>query len=86
MREQTRTDKLEELSPLGKQPGGLAGDNARGETAGCPTGLTDPTQATIAQQPGGGGAPTTGTADPSVPLAPGEGISHQQARRSGAED
>jgi hypothetical protein len=47
------------LPPDGKQAGGLEGENARGETAGCPTGLADPEQAIVTQQPGGAGAPGT---------------------------
>jgi hypothetical protein len=69
-------------NPLQKSVGGLAGENARGEPAGCPTGLADPEQAQVVQQPGGG-APGTGTADPSVPASPGEGVSERQAEQSG---
>ena len=58
----------------------LGGENARGETAGCPTGLADSPQGQQPQQSGGGGAPGTG-ADPSVPLSPGEGIPEKQPKR-----
>lgn len=70
--------------PLQKSVGGLAGENARGEPAGCPTGLADPEQAQVVQQPGGGGAPGTGAADPSAPASPGEGVSQKQVEQSGA--
>jgi hypothetical protein len=66
-------------NPLQKAVGGLAGENARGEPAGCPTGLADPEQAQVIPLPGRGGAPGTGSADPSVPASPGEGASEKQA-------
>ena len=40
----------------------LSGEGIRGEVAGCPTGLAASPQAQQPQQPGGGGAPGTGTA------------------------
>jgi len=58
-----------------KQPGDtLAGENARGEVAGCPTGLGNAEQPQTTQRSGGGGAPTTGAVDVSVPPSPGEGV------------
>ena len=71
--------------PVPKQPGGLGGENARGEPAGCPTGLADSEQAQIVQQPGEGGAPGTGAADPSVPPSPGEGVPDKQLREAGRD-
>jgi hypothetical protein len=59
----------------------LGGENARGEVAGCPTGLVDPEQAQAAQQPGGGGAPGTGE-EHVVPFSPGEGVTEEEAERS----
>jgi hypothetical protein len=58
--------------------GGLDGSNPRGETAACPTGLTD------------AGAHVAGkeamTVDPSVPPVPGEGVTDEQVRESGLDD
>jgi hypothetical protein len=47
---------LPEHQPIG----GLDGDNARGETAACPTGLSDGGQQSAIRRPGGAGAPGTG--------------------------
>src|SRR5206468_4841234 len=80
----TTTPDPEYTVPLGKkesEPAPLAGENPRGEVAGCPTGLANSEQAQQPQQPGGGGAPGTGNVLPakSQPdYAPGEGISQQQ--------
>jgi hypothetical protein len=71
--------------PLPKHAGGLGGENARGEVAGCPTGLADSEQAEITRQPGGGGAPTTGAVDPSAPPSPGEGVTEKQIKGSGGD-
>jgi hypothetical protein len=59
----TEAPRPEEPLPDAHPAGGLGGENARGEVAGCPTGLGDPEQAVVTQQPGGGGAPATGKAD-----------------------
>lgn len=48
------------------------GDPARGEVAGCPTGLAPPAQVVPTQQPGGGGAPGTGRAEPDDKAPSGE--------------
>lgn len=61
-------------------PTSIPGENPRGETTACPTGLSSP-QAEQPQHPGGGGAPGTGD-DPGltrVPYSPGEGVSERQA-------
>lgn len=60
-------------------PTTIPGENPRGDTTACPTGLASP-QAEQAQQPGGGGAPGTGTSPglTGVPYSPGEGISERQ--------
>src|SRR5437899_2677382 len=65
------------VPPIGKPPGGLGGENPRREVAGCPTGLADPEQAIIVQQPGGGGSPGTGVVGTSVPPSPGEGVTEE---------
>jgi hypothetical protein len=60
-------------------PTSIPGENLRGETTACPTGLSSP-QAEQPQQPGGGGAPGTGD-EPGltgVPYSPGEGVSERQ--------
>jgi hypothetical protein len=72
--------------PIGRPIGGLDGSNPRGETAACPTGLGDAEQQVVPQRAGGGGAPGTGTADPSVPPSPGEGVTEEQVQRSGLDD
>ena len=59
--------KIVEVPP----PPVLGGENARGEAAGCPTGLAD----------SGEGVPGTGAANPSVPFSLGEGISEEQPKR-----
>jgi hypothetical protein len=46
----------------------------------CPE---NPRQAEAAQQPGGGGAPGTGAADPLVPYSSGEGITEAEIERAG---
>ncbi len=59
-----RTDREpEQVKPVPevRQPGGLGGEGVRGEVAACPTGMADPEQAVVTQQPGGGGAPGTGS-------------------------
>jgi len=65
MSESARTEKPQpdDGVPDVRPAGGLGGENARGETAGCPTGLSDPDQVVVPQQPGGGDAPATGEAD-----------------------
>jgi len=68
--------------PGARRPGGLGGENARGEPAGCPTGLAGTEPVIVAQPPGGGVSPG---ADPSVPLSPGEGVTEEQAEKAGDE-
>jgi hypothetical protein len=81
-----KTNPSTSIPPEEKQVGGPGGENARGEVAGCPTGLGEADQATLAQQPGGGGAPGTGAANPSVPGSPGEAVTEDQIERSGFDD
>jgi hypothetical protein len=84
----TTTPDPELSTPLGTRPAPkpaekvLSGDGARGETAGCPTGLASGPQAQQPQQPGGGGAPGTGV-NPEPPASPGEGVTEEQMKRSG---
>jgi hypothetical protein len=62
----TTTPDPELSTPLGKEADPappLAGENARKEVAGCPTGLGAAEQAQQSQRQGGGGAPGTGEAD-----------------------
>jgi hypothetical protein len=61
----------------------IGGGNPRHEVAGCPTGVTDAAREIAAQQ--GGGAPETATSNPSVPPAPGEGVTEEQVERSGLD-
>ncbi len=60
---------------------GLAGDNPRGEVAGCPTGLANNPQAQQPQQAGGGGAPGTGEL-----YSPGEEAVEEKTNRSKAKN
>jgi hypothetical protein len=83
MSEHTKKAAARQASNSPQKPvGGLGGENARGEPAGCPTGLADPEQARVTQLPGGGGTPGTRSADPSVPASPGEGVSEKQDKES----
>ncbi len=86
MNKTTKTTRDPQLtSAVPHQAGGLGGTNPRHETAACPTGLADSEQEIAAQQPGGGGAPTTG-ADPTPAAAPGEGVTEKQVEDSGIEE
>jgi len=86
MNKQTKTGSDPKTqNPLGIPAEGLGGENARGEPAGCPTGLAESDQAQSAQQPGGGGAPGTGAADPSASPSPGEGVTEKQVEASGLD-
>lgn len=61
-------------------------ENPRGEVPACPTGLSDPLQADMPQQPGGGGAPMTGAVEVSVPPSHGEGGTEKDIEQSGLDD
>src|SRR5262245_49376297 len=74
------------LGPVEKRPGVLGAENIRGEVAGCPTGMAAPGQEQAVQRPGGGGAPATGGGTPIPPASPEEGVTPEQAKRSGLDE